>query len=149
MSYNMFTHVFDEMKRGFFDEKVQCHYKSYKAHYRHAHRERKMAYVCMEKAVAAMTWIVQGFTIEYVEAMTDFPIDYADIECWDVAVVHCTRYELSCVSEWAHKTRMCLQHFQHAEVWDKYAKADKLEQQARNLWEVARALSQLRSGGGE
>ena len=146
MSYNMFTHVFDEMQRVFFDEKVQRHYK---AHYRPACRQREMAYACMEKAVAAMTWIVQGFTIEYVEAMYDFPIDYADIECWDLAVVDCTRYELSRVSEWANKARMCLQFFQHPEVWDKYAKADKLFQQARNLWEVARALSQLRSGGGE
>ena len=135
MSYNMFTHVFDEMERD---------YKAYKAHYRPACRQREMAYACMEKAVAAMTWIVQGFTIEYVEAMYDFPIDYADIECWDLAVVDYTRYELSRVSEWANKARMHLQFFQHPEVWDKYAKADKLEQQARNLWEVARALSQLR-----
>ena len=141
MSYNMFTHVFDEMKRGFFDEKVQRHYK---AHYRSVCRDREMAYVCCEKAVAAMTWIVQGFTIEYVEAMTGFTTEYADIECWDVAVVACTRYELSRASEWANKARMCLQHLQHDEVWDKYVKADKLEQQARNLWEVARALSQLR-----
>ena len=146
MSYNMFTHVFDEMERGFFDEKVQRHYK---AHYRPACRQREMAHACMEKAVAAMTWIVQGFTIEYVEAMYDFPIDYADIECWDLAVVDYTRYELSHVSEWANKARMHLQFFQHPEVWDKYAKADKLFQQARNLWEIARALSQLRSGGGE
>ena len=27
MSYNMFTHVFDEMQRVFFDEEVQCHYE--------------------------------------------------------------------------------------------------------------------------
>ena len=140
MSYNMFTHVFDEMERD---------YKAYKALNGHAHRNRVMARACMEKAVAAMTWIVRGFTIEYVEAMAGFPIDYADSECWDLAVVHCTRYELSRVSEWTNKARMHLQFFQHPEVWDKYAKADKLFQQARNLWEVARALSQLRSGVGE
>ena len=141
MSYNMFTHVFDERKRVFFKKKVQRHYKAYKAHYRHAHRERVKAHACMEKAVAAMTWIVRGFTIEYVEAIADFPIDYADSECWDLAVVHCTRYELSRVSEWANKAVMYLES---SEEWDKYAKADKLFQQARNLWEVARALSQLR-----
>ena len=89
MSYNMFTHVFDEMKRGFFDEKVQRHYK---AHYRSVCRDREMAYVCCEKAVEAMTLIVQGFTIEY-----------AHIECSEVAVVARTRYELSRASEWANK----------------------------------------------
>ena len=144
MSYNMFTHVFDEMQRGFFDEEVQCHYKAY---YWSVCRDREIAYESCEKAVEAMTLIVQGFTIEYVEAMTDFPIDYADIECWDLAVVACTRYELSRVSEWANKAVMYLES---SEEWDEYfEKADKLRQQARNLWEVARALSQLRSGGGE
>ena len=131
MSYNMFTHVFDEMERD---------YKAYKALNGHARRNRVMARACMEKAVAAMTWIVRGFTIEYVEAMAGIPIDYADIECWDAVVVACTRFELSRVSEWTTKTRKRLQHRQHAEAWDEYAKADKLEQQARNLWEVARAM---------
>ena len=86
---------------------------------------------------------------DFAEAMTGFRIEYADIVCWDVSVVACTRYELSRASEWANKARMSLQHIQHDEVWDKYVKADKLEQQARNICEVARALSQLRSGVGE
>ena len=138
MSYNMFTHVFDEMERD---------YKAYKALNGHAHRNRVMARACMEKAVAAMTWIVRGFTIEYVEAMAGFPIDYADRECWDLAVVHCTRYELSRVSEWSNKAVMYLDS---GEEWDEYfAESDKLFQQARNLCSVARALSQLRSGGVE
>jgi hypothetical protein len=126
----MFTHVFDEMQRGFFDE----------GYFPRVRLDRLMAHECYELAVEAMTLIVQGFTIEYVEAMTGFTHEYADIECWDLAVVACTRYELSRVSEWANKARMHLQHLQHDVVWDKYVKADKLEQQARNLWEVARAM---------
>ncbi len=127
MSYNMFTHVFDEMKRGFFDEEVQWHYKAY---YRSVCRDRKMAYVCCETAVEAMTLIVQGFTIEY-----------AHLECSDRRdwfVVARTMFELSRTIEYANKALMCLRH---DEKWDEYsAKADKLEQQARNLWEVARAM---------
>ena len=133
MSYNMFTHVFDEMERD---------YKAYKT-LKHAHRERVMARACMEKAVAAMTLIVRGFTIEYVEAMAGIPIDYADIECWDAVVVACTRFELSRVSEWTNKAVMYLARL---DSWDEYfEKADELEQQARNLCSVARALSQLRT----
>ena len=131
----MFTHVFDEMQCGFFDAYDQdtlwivC-------------RDREIAYESCEKAVEAMTLIVQGFTIEYVEVMTGFRIEYADIVCWDVAVVACTRYELSRAIEWANKALMYLET---SKSWDEYfAKSDKLEQQTRNLWEVARALSQLR-----
>jgi hypothetical protein len=124
----MFTHVFDEMQRGFFDEEYfPC-----------VRLDRLMAHECYELAVEAMTLIVQGFTIEY-----------ADIECSDYrdwVVVARTMFELSRTIEYANKALMRLRH---DEKWDRYVKADKLEQQARNLWEVARALSQLRRGVGE
>ncbi len=119
MSYNMFTHVFDEMQRVFFDEE----------YFPRVRLDRLMAHECYELAVEAMTLIVRGFTIEY-----------ADIECSDYRdwkVVARTMFELSRVSEYANKALMCLRH---DEKWDRYVKADKLEQQARNLWEVARAM---------
>jgi hypothetical protein len=122
----MFTHVFDEMQRGFFDAYDQdtlwnvC-------------RDREMAYESCEKSVEAMTLIVRGFTIEYAH------LECSDHRDW--VVVARTMFELSRVSEYANKALMRLRH---DEKWDRYVKADKLEQQARNLWEVARALSQLR-----
>ncbi len=127
MSYNMFTHVFDEMKRDFFDENVQRHYK---AHYQSVCRDREMAYVCCETTVEAMTLIVQGFTTEYAH------IECSD--CRDWAVVARTMFELSRTIEWANKALMYLES---SKAWDEYsAKSDKLEQQARNLWEVARVM---------
>ena len=48
------------------------------------------------------------------------------------------------------KYAKAVMYLESSEEWDEYfEKTDKLSQQARNLWEVARALSQLRSGGGE
>ena len=111
--------VFDEMQRGFFDE----------GYFPRVRLDRLMAHECYELAVEAMTLIVRGFTIEY-----------ADIECSDYRdwkVVARTMFELSRVSEYANKALMRLRH---DEKWDRYVKADKLEQQARNLWEVARAM---------
>ena len=124
MSYNMFTHVFDEMQRGFFDEEYfPC-----------VRLDRLMAHECYELAVEAMTLIVQGFTIEYAH------IECSD--CRDWKVVARTMFELSRVSEYANKALVCLEN---SKAWDEYfAESDKLFQQARNLCSVARALSQLR-----
>ena len=126
MSYNMFTHVFDEMKRVFFDAEVQCHYKAY---YWSVCRDREIAYESCEKAVEAMTLIVRGFTIEYAH------LECSDHRDW--VVVARTMFELSRVSEYANKALMRLRH---DDKWDRYVKADKLEQEACNLWEVARAM---------
>ena len=120
MSYNMFTHVFDEMQRGFFDE----------GYFSHVRLDRLMAHECYELAVEAMTLIVQGFTTEYAH------IEFSD--CRDWAVVARTMFELSRTIEWANKALMYLES---SKAWDEYsAKSDKLEQQARNLWEVARVM---------
>jgi hypothetical protein len=123
----MFTHVFDEMQRGFFDAYdkntlwIVC-------------RDREIAYESCETAVEAMTLIVRGFTIEYAH------LECSDHRDW--VVVARTNFELSRTIEYANKALMRLRH---DEEWDEYSvKSDKLEQQARNLWEVARALSQLR-----
>ena len=75
----MFTHVFDEMKRRFFDEA-------------YVRLDRLTAYECYEKAVEAMTRIVTGRRIEY-----------ADKEWGEVAVVAMTRFDLSCTIEWANE----------------------------------------------
>jgi hypothetical protein len=77
----MFTHVFDEMKRGFFDE----------GYFRSVRRDRLMAHECCEVAVEAMTRIVEGRTIEY-----------ANNECVEVAVEAMTRFELSRTIEYAN-----------------------------------------------
>jgi hypothetical protein len=89
-----------------------------------------MAHECYELAVEAMTLIVQGFTTEYAH------IECSD--CRDWAVVARTMFELSRVSEWANKALMYLDS---SEQWNEYfEKSDKLRQQTRNLWEVARAM---------
>lgn len=118
MSYNMFTHVFDEMKRGFFDES-------------YVRLDRLMAYECYEKAVESMTRVVTGRRPEYADKKWD-----------ERAVAAMTRFDLDYTIEWANKALMYLDS---SEQWDEYfEKSDKLRQQTHNLWHVARALSQLR-----
>jgi hypothetical protein len=120
MSYNMFTHVFDEMQRGFFDD----------GYFPRVRLDRLMAHECYEVAVKAMTLIVEGFSTEYAH------IECSD--CRDWAVVARTMFELSRVSEWANKALMCLES---SEQWNEYfAESDELRQQARNLWKVACAM---------
>ena len=93
----------------------------------HVFFDRLMAYECYEKAVEAMTRIVTGYRTEY-----------ADKEWDEGAVVAMTRFDLSCTIEWANKALMYLDS---SEQWNEYfEKSDKLRQQTRNLWEVARAM---------
>ena len=118
----MFTHVFDEMKRGFFDQDdVRLD-------------DRLNAGHCYEMAVKSMTLIIHGFEVEY-----------AHLELSDRQAVHRTRYELSRTMEMANKA---VGYLESSEEWDEYFEPpDKLREQARNLWAVARALSRLPAVG--